>query len=155
MTVPRSAAASEASHRNSPFVLKPETRDSHSIRRTFQSSNVETILRCQNLMRATFILGTVLLALVLGIGAMASGSTGLVAAVAVGVVPVLLGISTLIESVTGRDMWHLSTPYPYRSMRDAGLTAMPAARRPGQRADDHHRAEDHADDDPSGISLAA
>ena len=135
MTVPRSAAASGASHRNSPFVLKPETRESHSIRRTFQSSNVETILRCQNLMRATFILGTVLLALVLGIGAMASGSTGLVAAVAVGVVPVLLGISTLIESVTGRDMWHLEHAIPLsidarrRADSDAGGEAARAAGR--------------------------
>ena len=116
---------------------------------------METTLRCQNLMRTIFIFGTVLLALVLGIGAMASGSTGLVAAVAVGVVPVLLGISTLVERVTGSDMWHLSSPYPYRSMRDAGLSAMPAARRPGQQTDDHHRAEDHADDEPSGLSLAA
>ena len=62
----------------------------------------QTALRYENLMKATFILGTVLLALVLGIGAMASGSTGLVAAVAVGVMPVLLGISALIEQRDGQ-----------------------------------------------------
>ena len=81
-------------------------------------------------MRAAFVLGTLLLALVLGIFAALSGSRVVVATLTIGFMPVIWGASRLIDRVTGRGMWHFSAPYPYRWMREAGDAAKPASRHP-------------------------
>ena len=63
-------------------------------------------------MRAVFVLTTVVLALALGVVAATSESHLLIGALIIGFVPVIWGVSRLLERVTGRDMWSFSAPYP-------------------------------------------
>jgi len=70
--------------------------------------------------KAAFVMGTVVLALALGVGAAWSDSRLLVAVATMGMAPLVWGASHLIERLTGRDLWHSAAPYPYRWMRDAG-----------------------------------
>jgi len=74
--------------------------------------------------RAAFVMGTVLLALALGVGAAVSDSRPFVVVLTIGMAPLIWGVSHLIERLTGRDLWHFSAPYPYRWMREAGEPAM-------------------------------
>jgi len=81
-------------------------------------------------MRAAFVLGTLLLALVLGVVAALSGSRLIVAILTIGFMAVIWGMSRVIDRVTRRDMWHFTAPYPYRWMREAGDAAMLPPGRP-------------------------
>jgi hypothetical protein len=57
-------------------------------------------------------MGTVVLALALGVAAALFGSPRFVAIVTVGMVPLIWGASYLLERLTGRDLWHFSAPWP-------------------------------------------
>jgi len=70
--------------------------------------------------RAAFVMGTVVLALALGVGGALSDSRLFVAIATIGTAPLICGASHLIERLTGRHLWHFSAPYPYRWMRDVG-----------------------------------
>jgi hypothetical protein len=80
-------------------------------------------------MRAAFVMGTVVLALALGVGAALSDSGLFLSIAPIGMVPVVWGASHLIERLTGRALWHFSAPSPYRWMREVGDSALaPIAR---------------------------
>jgi hypothetical protein len=49
----------------------------------------------------------------------------LIRALVIAFIPVIWGVSQVVERLTGRDMWHLTAPYPYRWMRERGETALP------------------------------
>jgi hypothetical protein len=95
-------------------------------------------------------MGTVVLALVLGVGAALSDSRVFVAIATIGMAPLIWGASHLIERLTGRALWHFSAPYPYRWMRDVGEPAMAPPKRVAA-----HRARDLASRELSPAPLAA
>jgi hypothetical protein len=95
-------------------------------------------------------MGTVVLALALGVGAALSNSRLFVAAATTGIAPLLWGASHLIERLTGRDLWHFSAPYPYRWMREASEPAMSPPARVAT-----HRERDLASREVSSAPLAA
>jgi hypothetical protein len=76
-------------------------------------------------MRVVFVLTTVAVALALGVVAAALESRPLIRTLIVGIVPVMWAVPHVIERLTGRDMWHLSAPYPYRRVRHRGDTTTP------------------------------
>jgi len=95
-------------------------------------------------------MGTVLLALALGVGAALSDSRLFVAVATIGMAPLIWGASHLIERLTSRDLWHFSTPYPYHRMRDASEPAMAPPSRVAT-----HRERDLATRELSAARLAA
>jgi hypothetical protein len=101
-------------------------------------------------MRAVFILTTVVLALALGILTAVSESGLLMAAVAVGFVSVIWGVSHLLERLTGGDMWHFTAPYPYRWMGGPREAAGPLPHAVGKPVD-----PTVITDDRSALPLAA
>jgi hypothetical protein len=100
--------------------------------------------------RAAFVMGTVVLALALGVGAALSDSRLFVAVATIGMAPLIWGASHLIERLTGRDLWYFSAPYPYRSMQEAGEPAMAPLARVAA-----HRERDLASRELSPALLAA
>jgi hypothetical protein len=99
-------------------------------------------------MRAVFVLATVVIALLLGIVAAGWESRLLVGALIVGYVPTVIGMSNLIERITGRELWDFGAPYPYRRMREGTAHAAP---KPGQNLAEAHRDTDAS----SSLPLAA
>jgi hypothetical protein len=67
--------------------------------------------------RAAFVVGTAVLALALGVGAAISDSRLFVVIATMGMASLIWGAAHLVERLTGRDLWHFSPPYPYRSMQ--------------------------------------
>ncbi|HEY7170584.1 MAG TPA: hypothetical protein VH417_07035 [Vicinamibacterales bacterium] len=78
-------------------------------------------------MRAVFVLTTVVLAIALGIIAGASESRFLTRALVAGFVPTIWVASQVIERLTGRDLWHFKAPYPYRWMAGHRESTRPLA----------------------------
>lgn len=78
-------------------------------------------------MRTALVLGTLGLAMVVGMIAAASGSRTIMAAVVAGLVPAVWGLSRVIERALGRDMWRFDAPYPYRWMSDDRPTPAPSS----------------------------
>ena len=77
-------------------------------------------------MRTTFVLTTIVLALVLGVIAGISESRVLTRALIIGFAPAMWVASHVLERLTGRDMWLVTSPYPYPWMRESGdATSMP------------------------------
>ena len=52
---------------------------------------------------------------------------------AVGLLPVSWALLNLVERATGQDVWHYTTPYPYRRMEVASVTGASRLRRTPKR----------------------
>jgi len=76
-------------------------------------------------MRFGFVFTTIVLALGFGVIAGASESRLLTGTLVIGVIPAIWAVAHVVARLTGRDMWHFTTPYPYRRMRERGETARP------------------------------
>jgi hypothetical protein len=74
-------------------------------------------------MRTAVVLTTIVLALALGIVAGISESRLLTRALIIGFAPAIWAASHVVERLTGRDMWHVTAPYPYPWMRERGAAA--------------------------------
>ena len=57
-----------------------------------------------------------------GIAGMLEGGGPLAGWLTVGLLPVMWTLLYLVEWATGRDIWHYTTPYPYRRMEVASIT---------------------------------
>jgi hypothetical protein len=90
-------------------------------------------------MRAVFVLATVVITLLFGIVAAGSESRLLIGALIVGYVLTVWCVSSLIERVTGRDLWDFGAPYPYRRMREGTADDAP---NPGRNLVEVHRDTD-------------
>lgn len=74
-------------------------------------------------MRTRFVLTTIGLALALGIIAGVAEGRLLTRALIIGFGSAIWAASYVIERLTGRDMWHMTAPYPYPRMREHGQAA--------------------------------
>jgi hypothetical protein len=75
------------------------------------------------MMRAIFVVTTVLVALASGVVAAASDSRLLLRMLIIGFIPMLGAASYAAERLTGGDLWQFRAPYPYRWMQPQGETA--------------------------------
>jgi hypothetical protein len=92
-------------------------------------------------MRAAFVLTTVVIALVLGIGSGISRSDLLPRVLIIGFVPAIWAVAHALERRAGRDMWHFSAPYPYRWMRERAETPLPPPNPAGTQAQESRLAD--------------
>ena len=95
-------------------------------------------------MRTVLVLTTVVFALALGVVAAASESRLLIRALIVGFMPAIWTVLHVVERLTGRDLWHFSSPYPYRWMRDRGETTMPRPNAIRKPVENRHETDDRA-----------
>jgi hypothetical protein len=65
-------------------------------------------------MRAVFLLGTVLLALALGVGASLFDSRLFVPIATIGMALLIWVVALFFERLTGRSLWQFTAPYRYR-----------------------------------------
>jgi hypothetical protein len=65
-------------------------------------------------MKAVFVLTTVLVVLPLGVVGGGSGNRLLTRALVVGVLPLTWAVSSVVERITGRDLWRFTAPDPPR-----------------------------------------
>jgi hypothetical protein len=65
-------------------------------------------------MRAIFLMGTVLLALVLGVGAALFDSRLFIAIATIGMALLIWVVALLIERLAGRNLWRFTAPYRHR-----------------------------------------
>jgi hypothetical protein len=94
------------------------------------------------------LIGVAAAALGVGLLTAASGASLRTAGfVAVGFVPLMWALTHLTERLTGHDVWHYSSPYPYRWMAVASLDDKPAVTR-------HSRAEEQHDEQHSLVEAA-
>jgi hypothetical protein len=76
-------------------------------------------------MRAAFVLGTVVLAVALGVLIAVSGNGLASAAVAAAFVWAIWAVSRGLERALGHGLWHFGAPYVYRSIREPSEAVLP------------------------------
>jgi hypothetical protein len=76
-------------------------------------------------MRLGFVLTSIVLALALGSVAGGSESRLVTRTLVIGFGPAIWAVSRVLARLTGRDMWHFTAPYSFRSMADEGETSLP------------------------------
>jgi len=76
-------------------------------------------------MRLGFVFTSIVLALALGTIAGGAESRLLTRTLVIGFGPAIWAASHVFARLTGRDMWHFTAPYSFRSMAGEGETSLP------------------------------